>query len=149
MTVRAFSRCANVFLGANDMYQVGGYVDYFDNSDALMWRQEKYPVSFSVERESEAKFWDGGQCEVVGEGSYEKEYQEGVGEGKEGGVFTSSFDSPHPEDEASDDHDLQLAIAMSEEDPQIGDELARRLSHFSSIPVSTCKFLIEDHAYSS
>jgi hypothetical protein len=116
-------------------------VDYFDNRDALMWRQERYyPVSFSVEKESEAKFWDGGQCEVVGEGTYDEEHQEGEG-GQEWGLVTSGSNSP----QAADDHDLQLAMALSEEDPQMGDELARRLSHFNSIPVSTCnsRFLLE------
>ena len=112
-------------------------MDYFDNPDALMWRQ----VSYSVEKESEPKYWDGGQYEVVGEGTYSGEYQEVEG-GPEWGVITSGSNSPHPEYDAAIDHDLQLAMALSEEDPRMGDELARRMSHFNSIPVSTCNFHI-------
>ncbi|KAG0583118.1 hypothetical protein KC19_3G111300 [Ceratodon purpureus] len=121
-------RCSSM-----DYIQLGGYVDYFNNSDAVMWRQERYPVSFSVEKESEPKYWDGGRCEVVGEGTYDGEYKEGEG-GQEWGVIGSGPNSPHAEYEAADDHDLQLAMALSEEDPQMGDELAKRLSHMNSIP---------------
>jgi hypothetical protein len=50
------------------------------------------PVLFSVERKSEAKFWDGGLCGVVGEGAYDGEYQEGEG-GQEWGAITSGSNS--------------------------------------------------------
>lgn len=84
-------------------------------------------VSFSVGKDGETKYWeDGEQCELVGEGTYEASQQEGM---------TSSSGSPRPEYEV-DDQDLQIALAMSEEDPRMDEELAKRLSELDSVPVS-------------
>lgn len=91
-----------------------------------MIRVQEDRVSYTVGKDDETKYWDGGveQCEVVGEGSYnEQEEQESA-------------------DYEVDDHDLQIALAMSEEDPRMDEELAKRLSDLDSVPVSSCKILI-------
>jgi len=97
--------------------QAAACVDRFPNSAAIM---KENRVSFS---DGETKYWDGEQCEVVGEGSYD--------EGQE--WMTSSSNSPHPEYEV-DEQDLQIALAMSEEDPRMDGELAKRLSELDSVP---------------
>jgi len=93
-------------------------------------------VSFTLGKDGETKYWDGEQCEVVGEGTYD--------EGKE--WITSSSNSPGPEYEV-DDQDLQIALAMSEEDPRMDEELAKRLSELDSVPVSTCSILSIDNSF--
>ena len=70
-------------------------MDRFPNSATIM---KENRVSFSVGNDGETKYWDGEQCEVVGEGTYD-EVQEWM---------TSSSDSPRPEYEV-DEQDLQIA----------------------------------------
>ncbi|KAG0564733.1 hypothetical protein M758_8G130100 [Ceratodon purpureus] len=105
-------------------------VDYFDNSATIMMRMQENQVSYSVEKDGETNIWDGGQCEVVGEGIYDGEAE---GEGQELGGITSITNSLPPEYEV-DEQELQLALAMSEEDPRMDEELAKRLSELDSVP---------------
>ena len=112
-------------------------MDYFDNPATIMLRMRENQVSFSVEKDGETRFWDGGQCEVVGEGTY----GEAEGQGQERGVPASSSDSP-PEYEV-DEQELQLALAMSEKDPGMDEELAKRLSELDSVRVSKCNLNVD------
>nr|XP_024361513.1 uncharacterized protein LOC112275388 isoform X2 [Physcomitrium patens] len=104
------------------------YVNHFDNLAAHIWTQ-KSSVSSSVVR-VETKVWEGGQCEVVGEGNYTfREDEEGM-EGQEWGSTPSSSRSPQREFEVND-HDHQLAIALAEDILGVAveeDLLAKRLS---------------------
>lgn len=115
-------------------------MDCFDNSAAMMRMQENR-ASFSVGKDGSTKYWDGEQCEVVGfvgEGTYDE------GEGQE--WITPSSNSSGPEYEV-DEQDLQIALAMSEEDPRMDEELAKRLSELDSVPVSTCQILSIDMSF--
>lgn len=87
-----------------------------------MIRVQEDRVSYTVGKDDETKYWDGGveHCEVVGEGSYNQEQEE-----QEWMAST---------DYEMDDHDLQIALAMSDEDPRMDEELAKRLSDLDSVP---------------
>lgn len=60
----------------------------------------------------------------MGEGTYDESQE----------WMTSSSNSPRPEYEV-DEQDLQIALAMFEEDPRMDGELAKRLSELDSVPV--------------
>lgn len=67
-----------------------------------MIRVQEDRVSYTVGKDDETRYWDGGveHREVVGEGSYNQEQEE-----QEWMAST---------DYEGDDHDLQIALAMSE-----------------------------------
>lgn len=87
-------------------------------------------VSTYVETGAETRFWDGGQSETVGVGSYSAEDER---EGRERGLAPSSSD--HDSLYEVDEDDRQVALALSEDYPQVDQEVARRLHDLDSIPV--------------
>jgi len=82
-----------------------------------------------VEKEGEPKFWDAGQCEILEEGTYNGEEQ---GEGGLWGVITRNKTPPLQENQA-DDQDLQIALALSEEDAQMDESLANSWSDVNGV----------------
>ena len=123
------------------------YVNYFDNPAGIMWRREN-PVSYFVEKDGETRFWDGGQCEVVGEGTYHADPEDDEGEGQRWGVITSGSTSSRLEDEV-DEHDFPTALALSEEDRHLDEDFSKSVSDVSSVheDPQMDQDLAKDHNY--
>lgn len=108
---------------------------YFDTPGYMRWSHDEYPVSYYAENVGETKFWDGGQCEILEEGTYN-----GEGEGEEGwGVITwnnidNNNDVVVPSVCEADDHDRQIAMALSEEDAHMDEERAKTRSDVIAAP---------------
>lgn len=111
------------------------YFNHFGNSREMWWRHEN-PVSYYVEKDGETKFWDAGQCEILEEGTYsdngEEESQQPGRQQQEGwGVITwNPNNAPLQGLYEADDQDLQIALALSEENAHHleSEELAKSLN---------------------